>query len=199
MIVFLPLIAYDMLFYKYQYLNLLAIIPLIHFFRSASPQIISIIMSMLILCLMLKRRVIAEIKLHVKYNELRDTTREMSIKLKKQNSDLLEKQDNEINLATLNERNRIAREIHDNVGHLLSSPILQAGALLTISQDDKVRENLKALNNTLSEAMNSIRSSVHELYDESLDLNAQIENISGNSPSVRLAITMILIAIRKKA
>ena len=30
-----------------------------------------------------------------------------------------------IQVATLNERNRIAREIHDSVGHLLSRSILQ--------------------------------------------------------------------------
>ena len=34
--------------------------------------------------------------------------------------------------ATLRERNRIAREIHDNVGHMLSRSILQMGALITI-------------------------------------------------------------------
>jgi signal transduction histidine kinase len=41
----------------------------------------------------------------------------------------MEKQDYEIYLATLRERNRIAREIHDNVGHMLSRSILQIGAL----------------------------------------------------------------------
>ena len=177
LIVFLPLIAYDMLFYKYQYINLLGIIPLLYFFRSASIQTISIVMILLFLCVLIKYRIEAQIKLYAKYNELSDTTREMSIQLKKQNSDLIEKQDNELSLATLNERNRIAREIHDNVGHLLSSAILQSGALLTTNQDEKVRDNLKTLNDTLSQAMNSIRTSVHELYDESIDLNSQIADI----------------------
>lgn len=52
---------------------------------------------------------------------MRDTTKEIAMQLKQQNRDLMEKQDYEINIATLNERNRIAREIHDNVGHLLSA------------------------------------------------------------------------------
>ena len=36
---------------------------------------------------------------------------------------LAEKQNSEIYAATLRERNRIAREIHDNVGHVLSRTI----------------------------------------------------------------------------
>ena len=61
---------------------------------------------------------------------LRDTSTELNMALKEKNRNLLEKQDNEIYLATLKERNRIAREIHDNVGHMLSRSILQMGALL---------------------------------------------------------------------
>ena len=44
-------------------------------------------------------------------------------------------QDYEIHLATLKERNRIAREIHDNVGHLLSRSLLQTGALQVMNHD----------------------------------------------------------------
>ena len=46
--------------------------------------------------------------------------------LTQKNKDLLEKQDYEIHVATLKERNRIAREIHDNVGHMLSRSLLQS-------------------------------------------------------------------------
>jgi signal transduction histidine kinase len=116
-------------------------------------------------------------RLYARCNELSDKAREMSIQLKKQRSELLENQDIELNLATLNERNRIAREIHDNVGHLLSSAILQAGALLTINHDEKTRDNLETLNDTLSQAMDSIRASVHKLYDESIDLDAQVKEL----------------------
>ncbi|MEN6316080.1 MAG: histidine kinase [Clostridiaceae bacterium] len=177
LIVFMPLIAYDMFFHKYQYLNLFGIIPLFYFSRSASIQTASIYLIITILCILARYHTEEENKLHAKYNELSDKTREMSLQLEKQNNDLIKNQDNELYVATLNERNRIAREIHDNVGHLLSSAILQSGALLTIIRDDKIREHIKTLNDTLSQAMNSIRNSVHELYDESIDLNARIEDI----------------------
>ncbi|NLZ92420.1 MAG: two-component sensor histidine kinase [Firmicutes bacterium] len=101
----------------------------------------------------------------------------MALQLQKQNKELIEKQDNEINIATLNERNRIAREIHDNVGHLLSSAILQAGALRTIAKDEKIKLHLDSLHATLAQAMDSTRDSVHKLYEESIDLNAQVEAI----------------------
>ena len=57
-----------------------------------------------------------------------DDSKERDILLTEKNRTLLEKQDYEIYNATLRERNRIAREIHDNVGHLLSRSILLVGA-----------------------------------------------------------------------
>ena len=54
----------------------------------------------------------------------RDDSRERDLLLSQKNKALLEKQDYEIYNATLKERNRIAREIHDNVGHVLSRSIL---------------------------------------------------------------------------
>lgn len=174
LIIFLPLIAFDIHFFKYQFISLFAIIPLLNFALSHSIQTLSLVVTLYMLCLLIKHHVEKQTKLQTRYNNLNDAAREMSDQLKKQNRDLIEKQDNELNLATLNERNRIAREIHDNVGHLLSSAILQSGALLTINRDEKVKGHLETLNGTLNHAMNSIRSSVHDLHDESIDLNAQV-------------------------
>ena len=176
-VAFLPVIAYDMFFNKYQYINLIAIIPFLHSFEYYTSQTFLMIIITLVLSIMLKYWAVEQHKLITKHNELIDSAREMSFQLKKQNQDLIEKQDYELNLATVNERNRIAREIHDNVGHLLSSAILQSAALYTVTKDEKIREGLNSINNTLNEAMSSIHSSVHMLYDDSVDLNTQIWNI----------------------
>ncbi|NLM46774.1 MAG: two-component sensor histidine kinase [Firmicutes bacterium] len=101
----------------------------------------------------------------------------MSLRLEKQNRELMEKQDNELTMAKLQERNRIAREIHDNVGHLLSSAILQTGALRTVARDGDIKARLNALHDTLAQAMDSTRKSVHALYDEAIDLRAQLEEL----------------------
>lgn len=109
---------------------------------------------------------------------LRDDTYERTVLLAEKNRELLEKQDYEVRLATLNERGRIAREIHDHVGHLLSRSILQIGALMVTETDEKKKENLDHIRDTLSQAMDSIRTSVHGLHDESIDLKTQVQAIT---------------------
>lgn len=108
---------------------------------------------------------------------LRDNSYELATLLRQKNQDLIEKQDYEIRLATLNERGRIAREIHDHVGHLLSRSILQVGALMVTRSNEHERQRLSVVRDTLSQAMDSIRAGVHDLHDESLDLRMQIESL----------------------
>ena len=105
---------------------------------------------------------------------LRDTSTELNLVLKEKNKDLMEKQDYEIYLATLRERNRIAREIHDHVGHMLSRSILQIGALATVHKEEPLHEQLGQVNETLNQAMTNIRESVHDLHDDSIDLKQAI-------------------------
>lgn len=108
---------------------------------------------------------------------LRDDSWEMTMLLQDKNRELLKKQDYGVRMARLDERGRIAREIHDHVGHLLSRSILQIGALLVGEEKDQTRRGLSAVHITLSEAMDRIRMSVHGLYEESLDFKAQIETL----------------------
>ncbi len=177
---FIPLIAFDMTNHKLQAFNLLAFVPLANFFSSPNLILPVIICIMAAFSILLRYHIDTGCRIETMYKNLSDTAREMSIQLEKQKNDLLEKQDNELSLATMNERNRIAREIHDNVGHLLSSAILQSGALKTLNKDDKLNQNIQALHETLTQAMNNIRNSVHKLYDESVDLNAKFTEIIDN-------------------
>jgi signal transduction histidine kinase len=107
----------------------------------------------------------------------RDNLTEKSIALEHKIIELSEKQNNEISVATLNERNRIAREIHDNVGHLLSSSILQIAAVIATTKDENTKHSLKIVKSTLNDGMDSIRDSVHNLRDNSIDLFIQLKEI----------------------
>ncbi|MFZ7132332.1 MAG: sensor histidine kinase [Eubacteriales bacterium] len=174
---FMPVILYELMERENQFFFLLIIIPMFLCYDEIGMMIFGSIIVLCILGLWCKHRTILCNKLKENNNKLGDNTREMSEQLKIQNKVLLNKMDVDINLATLKERNRIAREIHDNVGHQLSSAILQIGALMTIDKDSKIHDTLISINYTLSEAMNSIRNSVHDLHDQSIDLHMQIEGL----------------------
>lgn len=175
--IFLPLIMYDIALYDYQVLAFLTIIPLFLNFHEYNMSIIIFDFAFFILAWILKYKTISTIRLQHEYNELRDTTKEISILQEQKNQSLLENQDYEINLATLNERNRISKEIHDNIGHLLSRSLLQIGALLKISKEDSITEGLTLLKESISAGMDSIRNSIHNMHDESIDLYTHIETI----------------------
>ncbi|MFK4567435.1 sensor histidine kinase [Enterococcus sp. UD-01] len=104
-------------------------------------------------------------------------TQEKSFYLKVKNDTLLEQQETKIHLELSDERNRIARDIHDNVGHLLSSALLQTAAIKTINEQNQLNEPLEQLQTTITEGMNSIRKSVHNLHDESVSLSLACQNI----------------------
>ena len=116
-------------------------------------------------------------KLEEEYIHLRDRDQVKQEKLREQTNEVLEAKDREVYTAQLAERNRIAREIHDNVGHMLTRGILQVGAMMTVHKDDAVAEELAMLRETLDTAMTNIRTSVHDLHDESVDLSFALEQM----------------------
>lgn len=122
-------------------------------------------------------RTIERGELHQKYIKLYDDSRQMERVMIEKNREIEANQDVEIHLATLQERNRIAREIHDNVGHMLSRSILMVGACIAMNKEEPMKECLNDLKDTLDNAMNSIRSSVHDLHDDSIDLEEGIRQI----------------------
>lgn len=63
----------------------------------------------------------------MKLHSMRDASMEHDMLMEQMNHQLIEKQNAQIYNATLKERNRIAREIHDNVGHMITRSILQVG------------------------------------------------------------------------
>jgi signal transduction histidine kinase len=176
-ILFLPLIFYDVIIGKKRWLYLIIFVPLLSNVLFLSNKVLFITMAFLSLSTLLKLRTLKVIKLKDEYIKFRDTSSEISMLLEEKNTALLENQDHEVNVATLSERNRIAREIHDNLGHILSRSLLQIGALITINKDPVIKEMLISMKDTLSQGMDSVRKSIHNLHEESIDLQDQIYSL----------------------
>lgn len=170
---FLPLLFYDAYLYavNWGYLAFLLGIQLLGVYE---PWMIVLWITTSVLSVVMANHTKNVLTLRQDLIHLRDTSTELNMIMNNKNKELMEKQDYEIHVATLRERNRIAREIHDNVGHMLSRSILQVGALTTIHREEPLHGQLDSVNETLNLAMNNIRESVHDLHDDSIDLKQAI-------------------------
>lgn len=124
----------------------------------------------------------------------RDELQERALALEARNRDLADRQDYEVELATLAERARIAREIHDNVGHQLTRASLQVEALRVVhAGEPSVAADFADVKRTVDEALQLVRASVHALNDNAVDLSVQLERIvegarSDSGPQVELEV-----------
>lgn len=124
----------------------------------------------------------------------RDKLQERALALEARNRDLADRQDYEIELATLAERARIAREIHDNVGHQLTRASLQTEALRVVHANEPgVAADFADVKYTVDEALQLVRASVHALNDNAVDLSVQLERIvegarSDGGPRIELEV-----------
>ena len=73
-------------------------------------------------------------------------------------------------LYTLQERNRISREIHDSVGHSLSTIIIQLGAISKLSEEisPQVSQMSAQLREFAVKGLQEVRTVVHDLKPEQL-------------------------------
>ncbi|MBE7090537.1 MAG: hypothetical protein E7363_01295 [Clostridiales bacterium] len=101
------------------------------------------------------------------------------------------------NVTILRERNRIAKDIHDNVGHAITTVIMQTeAAKLSLEQDvEKAKRCILAANMQAVSALEQMRSSVHLLSENStvFDLARELdmviaETTTGTDITVRAQI-----------
>lgn len=106
-----------------------------------------------------------------------DVARLEAGRAKRERKVAMEREEEHIYMATLRERNRIAREIHDNVGHMLTRAIVQLQAIRIINKDDNIKPYLESVDETVNQTMLNIRKSVHELHNDSIDLSVMLNEL----------------------
>src|SRR5690606_36896492 len=110
--------------------------------------------------------------------------KEDSLLLQKYNEQLRKDREKNVHIAILTERNRIAKELHDAIGHSLSSSILQVESLKNITKDKSVREKLDVLQETVIRGMDDITRSIDNLDSESEDLKEEVEKLCASLPNM---------------
>lgn len=90
-------------------------------------------------------------------------------------------------LAIANERNRFAREIHDGLGHYLSTINMQinAASALVISEPSRAIDMLEKAQKMTTEALVDVRNSVYALRKDSVDLEDLPKRVEKLAESAR--------------
>ncbi|XZF74817.1 sensor histidine kinase [Bacillus sp. AL-1R] len=101
-------------------------------------------------------------------NEMYELNKQYVINLEKAYSQLQEASSTVMQNAILEERNRIARDIHDAVGHSLTSIIVQIQAVQYMVKKDpnQAEQSLKDMLVVARKGLDDIRKSVHSIADE---------------------------------
>ncbi|WP_102400414.1 sensor histidine kinase [Haloimpatiens massiliensis] len=114
------------------------------------------------------------IKEQKKHRELYDSERRIRYELEGTKNRLITSYIEIEHLAEIRERNRIAREIHDTVGHNIAGIYMQLQAAAKIKNRDREKSDklLDKSINELSEALSLLRETVHNIKPvESIGIN----------------------------
>ena len=148
--------------------------------RVPGTPVLALVLVICALAALLALRTTEEETTRARLHAMRDDLREKVLALQDANSRLLRAQDHELRAAALSERTRIAREIHDGVGHVLTRLLLRVKALQVTHRDEPgVVADLATLDSDLDEALDSMRRSVHALSEEGEELATSL-NLLGS-------------------
>ena len=148
--------------------------------RVRDTPVLALALVLCALAALLALRTVQEEAARRSLHVVRDDLREKVLTLQDTNAQLLQAQDYELRAAALAERTRIAREIHDGVGHLLTRLLLQVKALQVVHREEPgVVADLTTLDGGLDEALDSMRRSVHALSDDGEELATSL-NLLGS-------------------
>lgn len=191
-VLFVPLVGYDFVRRTSWGFRLSWLVPLLGSMRFFEPLPLVFVVSVSAVSAFLALRTNMIDTQIEDYKLLRDELREESLALEAKNRDLRERQDMDIHLATLDERSRIAREIHDNVGHLLTRSVLQIEAYQVVhAKESVIREEFEQVGATVHEALNTVRASVHNLHEDSFDLEAQLKRTIAECPDLEVTLEYV--------
>lgn len=174
---FAPLFLYKVVLQQKWYFSFVFILPFTICYLHQSLFFFLVYLCLGTLSIYMKYKTVTLEQLTQNYIHLRDSSKELELVLTAKNHNIVKKQDLNLKIATLKERNRIARDIHDSVGHVLSSALLQIGALIVTTPNPEQKEGLTTLKTTLDNGMNSIRDSIHHLYQTSIDLKVALQTL----------------------
>ncbi|MEF9992603.1 MAG: sensor histidine kinase [Romboutsia sp.] len=185
---FIPIIL-DICVLKYKFKNLLLVLTTLSpIFIKSDLSIYSYfeIILMLSILSLLFIYIYNEDLEKINHQNIYDKLRISEDNLKKANTDLEIYLSSVEEIAILKERNRISREIHDSVGHSLSTTIIQLGAIKNLLKDNipvqnlvhELREFVKESFLEVRNAVSTLKPAEYENYQNLFKIEELIKNFT---------------------
>ncbi|WP_420630620.1 sensor histidine kinase [Candidatus Leptofilum sp.] len=123
----------------------------------------------------------------VRESSARNEVQRLATDLRQANHRLAEYAAQVEDLATMRERNRVAREIHDNLGHYLTVVNVQIEAAKTImtQNPEKAQDALDKAQNLTQEGLTAVRHSVNALRESPLENQSLAEALEQLAEAAR--------------
>ncbi|MBA2937993.1 sensor histidine kinase [Paenibacillus sp. CGMCC 1.16610] len=151
--------------------------------QSSSSYVLANLLFFILALLLLHMNQVEQNKVDIEL--LYDQLRRQHYELDEARMQLLDYAKQVENIAQLDERNRISRDIHDDLGHQLIrlKMMMEAGLRILPTQMDKGMEMLTSVRDQLTESMELLRSTVRKLKPDddsmqSFTLNRLIEGLT---------------------
>lgn len=96
----------------------------------------------------------------------------------------ISRQNSESEERVLLERRRIMGEIHDSIGHQLSSAIIQLGALSYLVDDPSLKNQMSETSQRLDQAMTNVRQIIHEERQMTINFERELNDLVANFTKV---------------
>ncbi|MGA8415415.1 MAG: GAF domain-containing sensor histidine kinase [Candidatus Dormiibacterota bacterium] len=96
-------------------------------------------------------------------------------------------------LAVVEERNRVARELHDAATQTLFSLVLAARAAALSTRDDEARETIRGFEQRTTSALQELRGLVHALRPKSLERDGLAATLADHAEALRTSGARVVV------
>lgn len=114
---------------------------------------------------------------HQQMKNLLEENRKQVQLIEEQNATLVQYAEQIEQMSIIEERNRMARELHDTVGHTFTSVIMGMDAVMYLMEIDpsKAKDKLDLLRDVMRNGLEEVRKNIHEIVEEVEEIPLSIQ------------------------
>lgn len=186
---FLPVLFYDIQLELPMRVTVLVLLTILGFILNLGIFTCLFIGGLSLISSFLRSLILTSAKQETKFFSEINELSYMNQRFKEEQQHLVALQNERIQSSINTERRRLVGEIHDLLGHQLSSVIIQLGALQYMVDDDDTKATLAGIKELLNTSMENVRAVIHTERDSTVDLEKEIQHLIDHFTKAKVHFT----------